>query len=159
MWWRSRSRCEFLTPREIVSTLDGGVDALFDPARYVVGFHSGLDPLDHLAGGLRPGTLTLLSGEAARGDGRRPVPAENSSNRKYSNQASPPRHQSTTRNEKIISQTAVNAAPLPRLTNLARLVARRFCLLKCYPNLALRPIPAAFTVKLFAGGSNADNNA
>ena len=62
MWWWSRSRSEFLTPSEVAATFDGGVDALFDPARYVSGFHSGLDALDDLAGGLRPGTVTLLSG-------------------------------------------------------------------------------------------------
>ena len=44
-----------------------GIDALFDPVRYVSGFHSGLDALDDLAGGLRPGTLTLLGGEPGVG--------------------------------------------------------------------------------------------
>jgi|SRR5208283_1635432 len=67
MWRRHRSQSEFLTPGEVESTFDGGVDALFDPAHYVSGLHSGLDALDHLAGGLRPGTITLLSGEAGVG--------------------------------------------------------------------------------------------
>jgi len=62
MWWRSRSQSEFPTSSEVVSTLDGGIEGLFDPARYIAGFHSGLDALDDLAGGLRPATLTLLSG-------------------------------------------------------------------------------------------------
>lgn len=44
-----------------------GVDALFEPARYIAGFHSGLDTVDRLAGGLRPSTLTLLSSEPGVG--------------------------------------------------------------------------------------------
>src|SRR5271157_5288508 len=67
MWWGNRRQSEFLTPSEVVSTFDGGIEALFDPARYVSGFHSGLDALDDLAGGLRPGTVTLLGGEPGVG--------------------------------------------------------------------------------------------
>lgn len=67
MFWSSRSPSGFLAPAEVVSAYDQGVGALLDPARYLAGFNSGLDALDRLAGGLRRGTLTLLSGEAGVG--------------------------------------------------------------------------------------------
>jgi len=65
--WMSRSERAFRTPGEIVAAFHQGVEVLFDPARYLAGFHSGLDALDRLAGGLRRGTLTLLGGEAGVG--------------------------------------------------------------------------------------------
>jgi replicative DNA helicase len=67
MFWGRRGRNAFMTPSEVVSAYDEGVDALLDPARYIAGFDSGLDAVDRLAGGLRRGTLTLLSGEAGAG--------------------------------------------------------------------------------------------
>ena len=42
MWWEAGSRGEFLTPSEIVSTFDGGIEALVDPVRHVADFQSGL---------------------------------------------------------------------------------------------------------------------
>lgn len=66
-WGKRKARGGFLTPSEIVAAYDEGVGALFNPTRYIVGFHCGLDALDRLAGGLRRGTLTLLSGEPGVG--------------------------------------------------------------------------------------------
>jgi hypothetical protein len=63
MWWGNRSRGGSPTPSEVVSTLDEGVDALFNPARYVSGFIadrtrsncSPLCPQLRFGGGVIPG--------------------------------------------------------------------------------------------------------
>lgn len=56
-----------LTPKEVIETFDGGINAFLDPTKRVRGTSTGFVKLDEMTGGFRPGELIILAARPAMG--------------------------------------------------------------------------------------------
>ena len=55
------------TPREVIESFDGGLNAFLDPSKRVRGTSTGFLKLDEMTGGFRPGELIILAARPAMG--------------------------------------------------------------------------------------------
>ncbi|HEU0122576.1 MAG TPA: replicative DNA helicase [Bryobacteraceae bacterium] len=55
------------TPREVIESFEGGLNAFLDPTRRIRGTSTGYTKLDEMTGGFRPGELIILAARPAMG--------------------------------------------------------------------------------------------
>ncbi|HWR49521.1 MAG TPA: replicative DNA helicase [Bryobacteraceae bacterium] len=61
------SRSALSTPRQIIESYEGGINAFLDPANRIKGVGTGFIKFDEMTGGMRPGELLILAARPAMG--------------------------------------------------------------------------------------------
>ncbi len=63
----AQSTTTLVSPRQVIETFEGGINAFLDPSKRIKGTTTGYLKLDELTGGFRPGELIILAARPAMG--------------------------------------------------------------------------------------------
>ena len=63
----TQSNTTLVSPRQVIESFEGGINAFLDPSRRIKGTSTGYIKLDELTGGFRPGELIILAARPAMG--------------------------------------------------------------------------------------------